>query len=92
MEETGMKTLWMTLLIASSALLVWILIRNRLPWGWLRSFALHMVAAAGALYLLNYSGLIPGMYIPLNPFSVGAVVVLGLPGVALMAGLQWVIA
>ncbi|MHA7967569.1 pro-sigmaK processing inhibitor BofA family protein [Paenibacillus sp. CAU 1782] len=87
-----MKALWMTLLIASSVILIGVLIRNRMSWGWLRYFAIHMVAAAGALYLLNYSGLIPGMYIPLNPFSVGAVVVLGLPGVALMAGLQWVIA
>lgn len=86
-----MKVVWMSMLIVSSLLLVWILLRQKLSWGWLRGFALHLVAAAAALYLLNYSGLVPGLYVPLNPVTVGAVVVLGAPGVALMAGIQWLV-
>ncbi|WP_141503569.1 pro-sigmaK processing inhibitor BofA family protein [Paenibacillus luteus] len=86
-----MKTIWMTIFIASSALLILVILRNKLSWGWLRSFTLHLVLAAGLLYVLNYSGLVPGMYIPLNPVTIGTVLTLGVPGVALIAGLQWVV-
>ncbi|WP_139990706.1 pro-sigmaK processing inhibitor BofA family protein [Paenibacillus paridis] len=86
-----MKTIWMTVFIASSALLILVILRNKLSWGWLRSFTLHLVMAAGLLYVLNYSGLVPGMYIPLNPVTIGTVLTLGVPGVALIAGLQWVV-
>lgn len=86
-----MKTIWMTIFIASSALLILVILRNKLSWGWLRSFTLHLVMAAGLLYVLNYSGLVPGMYIPLNPVTIGTVLTLGVPGVALIAGLQWVV-
>jgi inhibitor of the pro-sigma K processing machinery len=84
-----MKIIWLTMLIVSSLLLLSILIRSRLSWGWLRAFALHLVLAAAFLYVLNYSGLITGLYIPLNPATIGTVVALGAPGVALLAGLQW---
>ncbi|MBH5319865.1 pro-sigmaK processing inhibitor BofA family protein [Paenibacillus sp. GSMTC-2017] len=86
-----MKTVWLSMLVGSSVLLLWVLFRNKLSWSWLRGFALHLVAAAGLLYLLNYVGVIPGLYIPLNPITIGTVVVLGVPGVALMAGLQWIV-
>jgi SigmaK-factor processing regulatory protein BofA. len=86
-----MRAVWITMLSVSSLLLIWVVVRNRLSWHWLRSFSLHLVAAAGALYVMNYSGLFPGLYIPLNPVTLGAAVVLGVPGVALMAGIQWLI-
>jgi len=66
-----------------------VVMRNRLSSLWLRRFALHLVAAAVVLYLLNYSGLIPGMEVPLNPATIGMVVLLGLPGIMLVLGLQW---
>ena len=72
-------------------LLLWIVVRNRLSWGWLRGFSLQLIAAAAVLYLLNYSDLIPDLYIPLNPFTVGTVIALGVPGIALIAGVQWFI-
>ncbi|GKU77720.1 pro-sigmaK processing inhibitor BofA family protein [Paenibacillus sp. L3-i20] len=83
-----MKTVWLSILVGSSLLLLLVLFRSKLSWGWLRGFALHLVAAAGLLYLLNYAGVIPDLYIPLNPITISTVVVLGVPGVALMAGLQ----
>lgn len=83
-----MKTVWAAMLIGSSLLLIGVLVRNRMSLGWLKGFVLHMVAAAGVLYVLNYSGLIADMYIPLNPVTVGTVVVLGVPGIALLTGLQ----
>ncbi|RCW41231.1 pro-sigmaK processing inhibitor BofA family protein [Paenibacillus prosopidis] len=86
-----MKALWMSIFIASSIMLVAVVLRNRLSWGWLRGFTLHLVLAAALLYLLNYSELVPGMYIPLNPVTIGTVVTLGVPGIALIMGLQWVV-
>ncbi|KRE34932.1 pro-sigmaK processing inhibitor BofA family protein [Paenibacillus sp. Soil522] len=86
-----MKAVWLSMFIASSVLLAAILLRNKLSWGWLRGFALHLVLAAGLLYLLNYLELVPGIYIPLNPITIGTVLTLGIPGVALIVGLQWVV-
>jgi inhibitor of the pro-sigma K processing machinery len=86
-----MKAIWMSIFIASSVMLVAVVLRNKLSWGWLRGFMLHLVLAAALLYVLNYSELVPGMYIPLNPVTIGTVVTLGVPGIALIAGLQWVV-
>ena len=86
-----MKAVWLSMFIASSILLIAVILRNKLSWGWLRGFALHLILAAGLLYLLNYSELVPGIYIPLNPITIGTVLTLGVPGVALIVGLQWVV-
>ncbi|WP_169090142.1 pro-sigmaK processing inhibitor BofA family protein [Paenibacillus sp. PL91] len=86
-----MKTIWLSVFIVSSVLLAVVLLRNKLTWGMLRGFALHLVLAAGLLYVLNYSEAVPGMYIPLNPVTIGTVLTLGVPGIALIVGLQWVV-
>ncbi|MFC4811956.1 pro-sigmaK processing inhibitor BofA family protein [Paenibacillus sp. GCM10023250] len=83
-----MKSVWMITLIASAMLLLVVVVRNRLSFRWLRRFALHLVAAALVLYLLNYSGVVTGFEVPLNPATIGTVVLLGLPGIALVLGLQ----
>ncbi|MFD0590516.1 pro-sigmaK processing inhibitor BofA family protein [Paenibacillus sp. GCM10027627] len=85
-----MKMVWLCMLIGSSLLLAWVLLKNRISWGWLRGFALHLILAAGLLYIVNEMELVPGMHIPLSPFTIGATVVLGVPGVMMLAGLQWV--
>ncbi|GGD95527.1 pro-sigmaK processing inhibitor BofA family protein [Paenibacillus nasutitermitis] len=84
-----MQTIWLVLLIVSSLLLAVVILRNQISWLWFRRFALHLIAAAAALYLLNYSGVVPGMEVPLNPATIGTVVLLGLPGIMLVLGLQW---
>lgn len=84
-----MKSIWLVILIVSSLLLLTVLVRNRISWQWIRSFTIHLVAAAAVLYLLNYSGLIPNMYIPLNPITISTVVALGVPGIVLIAGVQY---
>lgn len=87
-----MKTVWLTIFIASSVLLAAVILKNKLSWSWLRGFSLHLVLAAALLYVLNYSELLPpDMYIPLNPVTIGTVVALGVPGIALIAGLQWIV-
>lgn len=84
-----MKTFWLIMLGASSILLAFVLLKQKLPKGWLTRFGVHLVVSAMAIYALNYSGWITGMYIPLNPATIGTVTLLGLPGIALIAGIQW---
>jgi inhibitor of the pro-sigma K processing machinery len=86
-----MKTIWLAMFVVSSLLLIMVLLRNRLSWGWLRGFGLHLVLAAALLYVLNATEVIPGLHVPLNPITIGTVVALGVPGVALIVGLQWVV-
>jgi len=83
-----MKIVWLSVLIISSLLLIGILLRNKLSWGWLKGFALHMVIAAGLLYLVNELAIVEGLHIPLNPITISTAVVLGVPGVLMMAGVQ----
>jgi inhibitor of the pro-sigma K processing machinery len=84
-----MKTLWLVLLIVSAASLGAVLLRRNVPKGWLTRFGVHLVVTAMALYALNFSGWVTGWYVPLNPFTIGTVAMLGLPGIALVLGLQW---
>ncbi|MCM3631600.1 pro-sigmaK processing inhibitor BofA family protein [Paenibacillus glycanilyticus] len=86
-----MKTVWLAILILSSVALIAVLLRQRMSWTWVRNFNIHFVLAAAVLYVLNFSGLIPNIYIPLNPVTIGTVVVLGVPGIALIAGVQYFI-
>lgn len=83
------KTVWLIMLIGSSLLLIGVLLRNRLSWGWLRGFTLHLIIAAALLYAVNEAGIVPGMHIPLNPVTIGVTVMLGVPGVVMLAGIQW---
>ncbi|WP_410515027.1 pro-sigmaK processing inhibitor BofA family protein [Paenibacillus sp. BR2-3] len=78
----------MGVLIVSAILLIFIVIRKRLGWGWITLFGTHLVLAAVGLYLVNFSGLVSGVYIPLNPVTIGTVTLLGLPGVVMLLGLK----
>ncbi|MDR0270983.1 pro-sigmaK processing inhibitor BofA family protein [Paenibacillus sp.] len=76
------------IMVMSLLLLLFIVFRKRIGFGWLTAFGTHLVLAALGLYLVNFSGLIPEVYIPLNPTTIGTVMVLGLPGVALLYSLK----
>jgi len=77
------------MLSVSSVLLVAIMLKHKAPKGWLTRFGVHLIVSAMAIYALNYSGWVTGLYIPLNPATIGAVSLLGLPGIALIACIQW---
>ncbi|MCJ8015157.1 pro-sigmaK processing inhibitor BofA family protein [Paenibacillus sp. KQZ6P-2] len=83
-----MRLAVMGVMIVSLLLLLFIIVRKKIGFGWLTAFGTHMVLAALGLYLVNFSGLMPEVYIPLNPTTVGTVMVLGLPGVALLYSLK----
>ncbi|GIP50892.1 SigmaK-factor processing regulatory protein BofA [compost metagenome] len=83
-----MKLVLIGILVVSLALLLYILFSRKLGLVWLPRFGLHIVLAALGIYVINFSGLITEVYIPLNPVTLSTVVVLGLPGVALLVGLK----
>ncbi|PNQ78295.1 MULTISPECIES: pro-sigmaK processing inhibitor BofA family protein [Paenibacillus] len=78
---------WLVL-IACVGMLLFLILKKRLGVGWLVVFGAHMGLAAIALYVINYSGWITQVYIPINPVTMGAVTILGLPGIVLLLGLK----
>ncbi|MGN7361069.1 pro-sigmaK processing inhibitor BofA family protein [Paenibacillus sp. SAF-054] len=83
-----MRMAVMGIMVVCLLLLLFIAVRKKIGFGWLTVFGTHMVLAALGLYLVNFSGLMTEVYIPLNPTTVGTVMVLGLPGVALLYSLK----
>jgi inhibitor of the pro-sigma K processing machinery len=75
-------------LVLSVSLLLLIVFRKKMGWAWLSLFGTHLILAALGIYIVNFSGLLTDIYIPLNPATIGAVTVLGLPGVLLLLGLK----
>ncbi|WP_311081025.1 pro-sigmaK processing inhibitor BofA family protein [Paenibacillus polymyxa] len=78
---------WLVL-IACVGMLLFLILKKRLGVGWLAVFGAHMGLAAIALYVINYSGWITQVYIPINPVTMGAVTILGMPGIVLLLGLK----
>ncbi|WP_438269383.1 MULTISPECIES: pro-sigmaK processing inhibitor BofA family protein [Paenibacillus] len=78
----------MGVLILSVILLGLVVFRKKLGFGWLSLFGVHLVLAALGIYVVNFSGLLTQVYLPLNPATIGAVTVLGLPGVVMLLGLR----
>ncbi|MEK3790203.1 pro-sigmaK processing inhibitor BofA family protein [Paenibacillus sp. FSL R7-0204] len=83
-----LRTVALGVLIISAALLVLIVFRKRLGWAWMSVFGTHLILAALGIYIVNFSGVVSDLHIPLNPTTIGAVTILGLPGVALLLGLK----
>mgnify|MGYP002620730985 FL=1 len=86
-----MKAVFAIMLAVSSAALLFVLARKRMTRAWFARFFLHMTAAALVIYGLNEFGWISGVHIPLNPVTAAVIVTLGVPGIALIAGLQAVL-
>ncbi|MBP2002737.1 inhibitor of the pro-sigma K processing machinery [Paenibacillus shirakamiensis] len=83
-----MRYLLLGVLIIATCLLLYIWISRRLGLAWITRLGLHIVIAGLGLYLVNYSGVFTDTYIPLNPVTMSTVVLLGLPGVALLLGIK----
>lgn len=78
----------MGVLIVSAVMLGFIVLKKKLGWGWVSLFGTHLILAALGIYVVNFSGFITQVFIPLNPATIGAVTVLGLPGVVMLLGLR----
>lgn len=83
-----LRTVAMGILIVSAVMLGFIVLKKKLGWGWLSLFGTHLILAALGIYVVNFSGFMTQVFIPLNPATIGAVTVLGLPGVVMLLGLR----
>ena len=83
-----MRLVLTCVLVASAGLLLYVLLSRKPGFVRLTRLGLHMVLAALGIYVINFSGLLTEVYIPLNPVTISTVLVLGLPGVALLVGLK----
>ncbi|WP_068621807.1 pro-sigmaK processing inhibitor BofA family protein [Paenibacillus sp. J22TS3] len=83
-----MRWVFTGVLVASLILIVYILVTRKLGFSWLTKLGLHVVLAALGIYVVNYSGIVSDLYIPLNPITMSTVLLLGLPGVALLIGIK----
>lgn len=86
-----MKLIVLGVLCISLLLLIYIIFRKKLGLGWLTIFGAHLALSAVAIYIVNFTGIAAQTYIPLNPMTIGTVMTLGLPGVALLVGLKIII-
>lgn len=84
-----MRWVMLSVLIVSLILIIYIWVTRKLGTAWLTRFGLHITLAALGLYIVNFSGLVTNLYIPLNPVTISTVAVLGLPGVGLLLGLKF---
>ncbi|NQX49781.1 pro-sigmaK processing inhibitor BofA family protein [Paenibacillus tritici] len=83
-----LRTVAMGVLIVSGVLLILTVFRKKLGWAWLSVFGTHLILAALGIYIVNFSGVLTDLHIPLNPTTIGAVTLLGLPGVLMLLGLK----
>lgn len=83
-----MKEIWIGILVISIVMLIYIVVSRKIGLAWLTKFILHIVLAALGLYVVNYSGILVDVYIPLNPVTLSTVFILGLPGVGLLFALK----
>lgn len=83
-----MRMIAIGVLVVSVILLGLIVFKKKLGFGWVSLFGAHLILASLGIYIVNFSGLLTQVYIPLNPVTIGAVTVLGLPGVVMLMGLR----
>lgn len=79
---------WLILFIISAVLLLIVLFRTRPQIRWFGYALLHVIVAAIVLFLLNGTGLLGEIHIPINLATVLTVAILGVPGLALLAAIK----
>ncbi len=84
-----MQWIWWAVLFGSAALLLMILFRWKIRWRWFVYAALNICFAALALYLINISGILEHVHIPINPATLLMVGILGVPGLVLLVAMEF---
>jgi inhibitor of the pro-sigma K processing machinery len=80
-----------SLLAVSMLLLLVVVFRSRLAGRWLTYLGLNVVVAGFLLYFLNLLSSYTHFSLPINVTTLGTVVVLGIPGLLLLAALKLVL-
>lgn len=85
------KMIWLIILIASSVALLIVLLKNHISRLSLKKVIVHWILAATLLFLLNYFEVTEQLAVPINPLTIGTTAVLGLPGLGLLIGTQYLL-
>lgn len=83
-----MNAIWLVVFIGSALGLSLVLLRRPLSRISLKKVIVHWVLAATALFLLQAFELTQAYALPINPLTIGTTAVLGIPGLALLVGIQ----
>ena len=86
-----MNLIWMIIFAVSSLALIVVLLRNQLSRLSLKKVVVHWIVAATVLFLMNYLEITQPYALPINPLTIGTTAVLGLPGIALLMGTQYLV-
>jgi inhibitor of the pro-sigma K processing machinery len=86
-----MVLFWWSLLIVSSCLLIFTLLRHKYSLQWLGVVGLNLVGAAIILFLINWWGASSNFHIAINEGTVVTIAILGIPGVLLLVALKLVL-
>jgi inhibitor of the pro-sigma K processing machinery len=83
-----MVLFWWSLLLSSSGLLVYTMLRHKYSLQWMGIMGLNLVAAAIVLFLINWLGAPSEFHIAINEGTIITIAILGIPGVVLLIGLK----
>lgn len=83
-----LKSIWLWLFVGSIAGLAFVLLRSRIGWGWLGTLTVNLVVGGVLLYAVGLAEPYTHLHLPVNAFTVVAVAALGVPGLAMLAGIK----
>ncbi|MFD2673405.1 pro-sigmaK processing inhibitor BofA family protein [Marinicrinis sediminis] len=80
--------LWLLTLLLSILALIIVIIRKHLSPKIITYTISNISLAAIILYVINHMGLLGDMQIAINFYTIGTIVLLGIPGLCLLLGIQ----
>lgn len=84
--NAAMDSIW--LFVGSLAALLIVVLRSRIGWGWMGTLTVNMVLGGILLYVVGLAEPYTHFHLPVNTFTVVTVAALGVPGLAMLAGIK----
>jgi len=82
------KSIWLWIFLGSLSALAFIALRNRIGWGWIGKTTVHLIIAMILLYFVGLAEPYTNLHLPMNAVTITTVAILGIPGLAMLAGLK----
>jgi inhibitor of the pro-sigma K processing machinery len=83
-----MRSVWLWMFFGSLVGIFIVMVRSRHRWKVISALALNVTVALVLLYLMGLAEPYIHFRLPMNPVTVATVTVLGVPGLAMLAGLK----
>ncbi|MCI3926802.1 pro-sigmaK processing inhibitor BofA family protein [Paenibacillus sp. TRM 82003] len=82
---------WLWLFVGSLVALAIVLLRSRIGWGWVGTLTVNLVLGGLLLYGAGLAEPYTHLHLPVNAVTVVTVAALGVPGLAMLAGIKLLI-